>query len=54
VIPKPVSCHRTASIFDVFDTELSASNSAPNGVDLSLDDGTRLGAQSRTFNVTGR
>jgi len=49
VIPKSVNPSRIASNFDVFDFELSAKEMASIS---SLDDGTRLGPNPRTF--TGR
>jgi 2,5-diketo-D-gluconate reductase A len=51
VIPKSVNPSRIASNFDVFDFELSADEIASIS---SLDDGTRLGPNPRTFNFTGR
>jgi 2,5-diketo-D-gluconate reductase A len=51
VIPKSVNPERIASNFDVFGFELSADQMASIS---SLDDGTRLGANPRTFNFTGR
>jgi len=51
VIPKSVNPARIASNFDVFDFELSANEVATIS---SLDDGTRLGPNPRTFNFAGR
>ncbi len=51
VIPKSVNPKRIASNFDVFDFELNADEIA---LISSLDDGTRLGPDPRTFNFTGR
>ena len=51
VIPRSVNPLRIASNFDVFDFELSANQMASIS---SLDDGTRLGPNPRTFNFTGR
>lgn len=51
VIPKSVNPTRIASNFDVFDFELSADQMAAIA---SLDDGTRLGPNPRTFTYTGR
>jgi 2,5-diketo-D-gluconate reductase A len=51
VIPKSVNPSRIASNFDVFDFELSDDDIASIS---SLDNGTRLGPDPRTFNFTGR
>lgn len=51
VIPKSVHPERIASNFDVFGFELGTSEMASIS---SLDDGTRLGPDPRTFNFTGR
>jgi 2,5-diketo-D-gluconate reductase A len=51
VIPKSVNPSRIASNFHVFDFELSADQMASIS---SLDDGTRLGPNPRTFNFAGR
>ncbi|HEX9176066.1 aldo/keto reductase [Mycobacterium sp.] len=51
VIPKSVNPERIASNFDVFDFELSDDDVASIS---SLDNGTRLGPDPRTFNFTGR
>jgi 2,5-diketo-D-gluconate reductase A len=50
VIPKSVNPERIASNFDVFDFELSEDDVASIS---SLDNGTRLGPDPRTFNFTG-
>src|ERR1700739_2906421 len=50
VIPKSVSPERIASNFDVFDFELSEDDVTSIS---SLDNGTRLGPDPRTFNFTG-
>jgi 2,5-diketo-D-gluconate reductase A len=51
VIPKSTHVERIVSNFDVFDFELSANEMAAIS---SLDDGTRLGPDPRTFDYTGR
>ncbi len=50
VIPKSVNPDRIASNFDVFDFELSDADIASVA---TLDNGTRLGPDPRTFNFTG-
>ncbi|MUL65556.1 oxidoreductase [Mycobacterium sp. CBMA 234] len=50
VIPKSVNPDRIASNFDVFDFELSEADMASIA---TLDNGTRLGPDPRTFNFTG-
>jgi 2,5-diketo-D-gluconate reductase A len=50
VIPKSVNLERIASNFDVFDFELSDDDVTSVS---SLDNGTRLGPDPRTFNFTG-
>jgi 2,5-diketo-D-gluconate reductase A len=50
VIPKSVNPERIASNFDVFDFELSEGDVTSIS---SLDNGTRLGPDPRTFNFTG-
>jgi 2,5-diketo-D-gluconate reductase A len=51
VIPKSANPSRIASNLDVFDFELNANEMATIS---SLDDGTRLGPNPRTFNFAGR
>jgi 2,5-diketo-D-gluconate reductase A len=51
VIPKSVNPQRIVSNLDVFDFELSDDDMASIS---SLDNGTRLGPDPRTFNSTGR
>jgi 2,5-diketo-D-gluconate reductase A len=51
VIPKSVSPERIVSNFDVFDFELSDDDMTSIS---SLDNGTRLGPDPRTYNFTGR
>jgi 2,5-diketo-D-gluconate reductase A len=51
VIPKSVNPERIASNFDVFDFELSDDDVKSIS---SLDNGTRLGPDPRTYNFTGR
>ncbi len=50
VIPKSVNPDRITSNFDVFDFELSEQDIASIA---SLEDGTRLGPDPRTFKFTG-
>ena len=50
VIPKSVNPERIASNFDVFDFELSEDDVTSIS---SLDNGTRLGPDPRSFNFTG-
>jgi 2,5-diketo-D-gluconate reductase A len=50
VIPKSVNPDRIASNFNVFDFELSEADIASIA---TLDNGTRLGPDPRTFNFTG-
>jgi 2,5-diketo-D-gluconate reductase A len=51
VIPKSTHAERIVSNFEVFDFELGANQMAAIS---SLDDGTRLGPDPRTFDFTGR
>jgi 2,5-diketo-D-gluconate reductase A len=51
VIPKSVNPERIVSNFDVFDFELSDDDVTSIS---SLDNGTRLGPDPRTYNFTGR
>jgi 2,5-diketo-D-gluconate reductase A len=51
VIPKSVTPDRIVSNFDVFDFALTERDMASIA---TLDNGTRLGPDPRTFNVTGR
>ena len=51
VIPKSVNPERIVSNFDVFDFELSGDDMASIA---SLENGTRLGPDPRSFNFTGR